>query len=93
MAVYAFSDLHGCYGLWQKIKEYVKPEDTLICLGDNIDCGNDGIKIFTEMRRRENTVILMGNHEDMAATVIPDLIDGRPDYDASLWFANGGQTT
>ena len=48
MGVYAISDLHGNYELWTKVKEWLKPSDKLFCLGDNIDRGNDGIKIVQE---------------------------------------------
>lgn len=39
MSVYAVSDLHGMYELYQKISNFLKPEDKVYCLGD---CGDRG---------------------------------------------------
>lgn len=36
MSIYAVSDLHGMYELYQKISDFLKPEDKVYCLGD---CG------------------------------------------------------
>ena len=49
MKTVAFSDLHGNYNLWTKIKNYYAPDDVLIFLGDACDRGPDGIKIMLEM--------------------------------------------
>ena len=91
MGVYAISDLHGNYELWTKVKEWLKPSDKLFCLGDNIDRGNDGIKIVQDMRNRENTTILLGNHEDMLIDYLPGSI--KYNEISALWFRNGGQPT
>ena len=91
MGVYAISDLHGNYKLWTKVKEWLKPSDKLFCLGDNIDRGNDGIKIVQDMRNRENTTVLLGNHEDMLIDYLPGSI--KYNEISALWFRNGGQPT
>ena len=91
MGVYAISDLHGNYELWTKVKEWLKPSDKLFCLGDNIDRGNDGIKIVQDMRNRENTTVLLGNHEDMLIDYLPGSI--KYNEISALWFRNGGQPT
>ena len=91
MRVYAISDLHGNYELWTKVKEWLKPSDKLFCLGDNIDRGNDRIKIVQDMRHRQNTTVLLGNHEDM----LIDYLLGSIKYNeiSALWFRNGVQPT
>lgn len=91
MGVYAISDLHGNYKLWTKVKEWLKPSDKLFCLGDNIDRGNDGIKIVQDMRNRENTTILLGNHEDMLIDYLPYSI--KHNEVPTLWYRNGGAPT
>lgn len=91
MGVYAISDLHGNYELWTKVKEWLKPSDKLFCLGDNIDRGNDGIKIVQDMRNRENTTVLLGNHEDMLIDYLPGSIKYNEIF--ALWYRNGGQPT
>lgn len=96
---FAFSDLHGRYDLWLKIKDYVYPEDQLIFLGDAIDRGPDGIKIVEELRNRPNTIYLKGNHEDIAAAAIRDLLTGEwtayNQYSSAIdmWTLNGGNAT
>lgn len=91
MGVYAISDLHGNYKLWTKVKEWLKPSDKLFCLGDNIDRGNDGIKIIQDMRNRENTTVLLGNHEDMLIDYLPYSI--KHNEVPALWYRNGGAPT
>ena len=91
MGVYAISDLHGNYELWTKVKEWLKSSDKLFCLGDNIDRGNDGIKIVQDMINRENTTVLLGNHEDMLIDYLPGSI--KYNEISALWFRNGGQPT
>ena len=91
MGVYAISDLHGNYELWTKVKEWLKPSDKLFCLGDNIDRGNDGIKIVQDIRNRENTTVLLGNHENMLIDYLPGSIKYNEIF--ALWYRNGGQPT
>ena len=94
MSVYAFSDLHGRYDLWLKILDYVSPEDWLISLGDNIDRGSAGYKLWESIWGRNRTISLMGNHERMAVDAIPFLSSGRFYIDSvNLWFSNGGNET
>jgi serine/threonine protein phosphatase 1 len=97
MAVFAMSDLHGCGWAWKKIKEYLNPEDEIICLGDIIDRGPDSWELFkTIYNDPQVKVILRGNHEDMMVNAIRDyLIDGYMwDYQSySLCIHNGGRQT
>lgn len=65
MATYACSDLHGQWSLWEQIKEYCQPEDTIYFLGDAIDRGADGLEILIDMCLDGRVVYLKGNHEDM----------------------------
>ncbi len=65
MKTIAFSDLHGNYNLWNKIKNYYNKDDILIYLGDACDRGPDGIKIMQEMFQDDRIIYLKGNHEDM----------------------------
>lgn len=65
MKTVAFTDLHGNYKLWNKIKNYYKDDDTLIFLGDACDRGKDGIKIIQELLKDKRVIYLLGNHEQM----------------------------
>lgn len=90
---YAFSDLHGRYDLWCKIKEIIKPEDTVICLGDNLDRGSGGIKIYQEQKEL-GVILLKGNHEQLAANGIRFFTKKSDVYsNKRLWFWNGGEAT
>ena len=93
--VYAISDLHGQYELWQKVKEYLDPTDTLVCLGDCIDRGPSGFDILVEMLDRKNTILLKGNHEDLMLQDYYTIKNHEMQIDpySSLWFLNGGYDT
>ena len=79
MSTYVFSDLHSQYDLWLQIKEYIKPEDTVYCLGDCMDRGDAGLKILFEVLNTPNIILLCGNHEDFIKNT-----------NISLWYRNGG---
>lgn len=99
MSTYAFSDLHAQYGLWTQIKNFIKPEDTVYCLGDCVDRGDVGLAVLNEVMQTPNITLLRGNHEDFISSIgleilKYDLDDGRDRYDLlSLWRINGGDDT
>lgn len=89
MATYACTDLHGRDDIWIKIKEKLKPEDTLIFIGDAADRGSNGWNIIKELLDRPNTVYIRGNHDQM-------LLDRYPQDNheaASIHEWNGGTVT
>ena len=89
MSVYCCSDLHGMYGLWKQIKEFLKPEDILYVLGDCGDRGYDGWKIITEVLEHPQVIYLKGNHEDMLIRAFKP----RAANDYRLLIHNGGKMT
>ena len=82
MARYVFSDLHAQTNLWEQIKNYIKEDDELICLGDCVDRGPGGITILQEILADPRITMLRGNHEDF--------IINNNDY---IWYVNGGSGT
>lgn len=68
MATYVISDVHGEYQRLMKLLKKINfnDYDTLYLLGDMIDRGNQGLKIFQFAIKHKNVVTLMGNHEYMA---------------------------
>ena len=74
MATFAFSDLHAQYDLWKQIKEYIKPEDTIYCLGDCVDRGDVGLEILNEVMETPNIILLRGNHEDFIDSIGSEVI-------------------
>ena len=98
MSVFAFSDLHAQYNLWRQIKEYIKPEDTVYCLGDCVDRGNVGLEILNEVMKTPNIILLRGNHEDFINSIGTELIDCEENLcwaesNIDLWYMNGGEKT
>lgn len=89
---YCFTDLHGMYNLWAQIRDYCKPDDTLIFLGDACDRGNDGLKIIYELLKDPRVTYLKGNHEDILAMVGAEICEGRYE-NKSFWSMNGGDPT
>ena len=65
MAVYACADLHGRYDLYEKIKAFIKPDDTVFFLGDANDRGPDGWKLIKAIFNDPQFEYIKGNHEDM----------------------------
>ena len=43
------TDLHGMWRLWEEIKFYCSPDDTIYFLGDAADRGVDGIRIIKDL--------------------------------------------
>lgn len=89
--VYAVSDLHGMYNLWEKIKNYIDETDTIYFLGDAADRGPDGMKLMKELMTDKRVIYLLGNHEDIMSDEAPDIMEGRSN--SWLWGYNGGGPT
>ena len=80
-------------------------DDVLYVLGDIVDRGDHPIKILQDMCLRPNVFPIMGNHEQMAFTMLRKLCVEitEKNYSNHLktddfhllseWFINGGQTT
>ena len=54
---YAVSDIHGMKPLWDQIMKYLDPSDTLYCLGDCADRGNDGWEIIKDAINITNPIM------------------------------------
>lgn len=97
---FACADIHGCYEPYRKMMDFLQPDDTLYFVGDAMDRGPDGVKIFNELINDPRVIYIRGNHEDMMEEAIPycihdineyEYMDGNGGYD--LWFHNGGRYT
>ena len=94
MAVYAVSDIHGVYEIWNQIKHFLKEDDTLYILGDCGDRGRDGWRIIKEVARDKRTIHLKGNHEDMLVKAMTEWLDDYMNGNAHhLLVSNGGYDT
>ena len=67
MATYVISDLHGEYERLTKLMQLIdfSDEDQMYVIGDVVDRGKEGVRILTEIMRRPNMHMLLGNHEYM----------------------------
>ena len=97
MSIYAVSDLHGNLKIYNKIKEFLKPEDLLIVLGDCGDRGSDGWEIIKDVYRNAgpngNMIYIKGNHEDLLVNALEEYLDNCFGMEVQLLFQNGGYET
>lgn len=102
MSVYVMSDIHGQYKSYVKMLKMIdlKTEDTLYILGDAIDRGPDGIKILSDIMKRPNVELILGNHELLMLDALTNFDeirskDRHDTDDIDLWLdpCNGGEYT
>lgn len=97
MAVYACADLHGRYDLYEKIKAFIKPEDTVYFLGDANDRGPDGWKLIKAIYNDPQFEYIKGNHEDMLVRAAFEYYDLGSDISYGSHYrnlcSNGGGCT
>ena len=90
--LYACSDIHGMYELWEKIKTKIHDDDWLYFLGDAADRGPDGYRIIKELLEMPNVTYLMGNHENFFIKGAWKWLKEESEY--TTWtILNGGQVT
>ena len=88
----AIGDIHGCSMALASVLRAVQPsqEDTLVLLGDYIDCGLDSSGVLDRLIELESCcrlVPLLGNHEEM-------LLSARHSRKAlEFWLNCGGVST
>lgn len=99
MSIYAVSDLHGNLEIYKRIKKFLKPEDTLVVLGDCGDRGPDGWEIIKDVyansinEDNQTMIYIKGNHEDMLVNALEEYLDNCYGIETQLLFQNGGYET
>lgn len=94
MANYVCSDLHGYLELYNKIKQFIKPEDTVFFLGDAGDRGPQPWETIKTIYKDSQFVYLKGNHEDLLVRAARDYLQyDYLDYSYYLHGQNGGFDT
>lgn len=96
--LFAMSDIHGCLKQFKALikKIGLKPEDTLILMGDYIDRGEDSkgvLDYIVELKDYCNLITLLGNHDAMMRDVFLSTNQKRRDWAANIWIQNGGLNT
>lgn len=89
---YAVADLHGELNLYRQIKNFLKPDDIVYCLGDTTDRGPNPWQTFVRVYSDPQWELLCGNHEDMLANAIIEQEEGGSDAYYDL-MSNGGVNT
>jgi serine/threonine protein phosphatase 1 len=90
--VIAIGDIHGCSTALRTLIEAInpQPDDTIVTLGDHIDCGPDSRGVIDQLlalSRRCALIPLMGNHEEMLLAAL----ESKSDRD--FWLRVGGAAT
>lgn len=99
-SVWAIGDIHGEEALLAALLDTIPrgPEDVTVFLGDAIDRGTDSAGVVRRLLAEydaapERTVLLWGNHEDLAAAHFGLESPCGQEYDEFFWFRNGGFET
>jgi serine/threonine protein phosphatase 1 len=96
-SVWAIGDIHGQINHLNSLLEALprQPEDVTLFVGDFIDRGPDSAGVVRRVLAEydaapENTILLWGNHEDMAASRFGIEAPSKLEYDPYDWYRNGG---
>ena len=86
---YLISDIHGDFFHFEKMLKEIefKETDTMFILGDIFDRGKANIELYRELRKRNNMILLKGNHEMFAQMYLEGKIKKRQ------WDLWGGKYT
>lgn len=104
MATYVLSDIHGLYDKFMNMLSEIRftDSDVLYIIGDVIDRGPDGIKLYQFLMQHENIHVLKGNHEAFFLDAFSEKMKsdiGKDDIEGFLsrnriWTGfNGGAST
>lgn len=100
MSVFAIGDIHGEEPRLSALLAALPrgPEDTTVFLGDYIDRGPDSAGVVRRVLAEYDaaptrTILLWGNHEDIAAAHFGFPAPSKLTYDPYDWFKNGGFAT
>jgi serine/threonine protein phosphatase 1 len=90
--LFAIGDIHGCSTALRTLIETIhpSPEDTIVILGDFIDCGPDSKGVVDQLialSARCQLVTLLGNHEEM----LLNALESKSEF--SYWMKFGGKHT
>ena len=96
-SVWAIGDVHGKAAMLDALCAALPRtgDDTTVFLGDYIDRGEDSAGVVRRVLAEheaapDRTVLLWGNHEDMAASHFSVYAPSEFTYDPYDWFQNGG---
>jgi serine/threonine protein phosphatase 1 len=90
--LFSIGDIHGCATALKTLIVAIdpQPEDTIVVLGDMIDCGPDSKGVLDQLialSSRCHVVALLGNHEEM----LLNALESRSEF--KYWLKLGGEQT
>ena len=88
--VYALSDIHGFYSIYEQVKEFLEPDDHVLFLGDAADRGPQGWKCIKAILDDPQFTYIIGNHD---LFLVRRFFGPNKTDNAWLHNANGGQAT
>ena len=92
--VFAISDLHGMYDIYEQVNNFIEPEDRVYFLGDAGDRGPEGWRTIKAIISNPQWFYLKGNHEDMLVDAVNEYYESsHPDFYTYRLFNNGGEMT
>lgn len=94
--VFACSDLHGVYAIYEKIVAFLQPDDIVYCLGDCGDRGPEGWKLIKAVYNNPQFIYIKGNHEDMLVEAMRENLQDISPFNSDAWYQlnyNGGRET
>lgn len=92
--VFAISDLHGMYDIYEQVNKFIEPEDRVYFLGDAGDRGPEGWRTIKAIMSNPQWFYLKGNHEDMLVDAVNEYRESsHPDFYTHKLFNNGGKMT
>ena len=99
-SIWAIGDVHGRLTQLETLLEALPrgDDDVTLFIGDYIDRGPDSAGVIRRAMAEydaapERTILLWGNHEDMAAERFGFFAPSEFAYDPYDWYRNGGQET
>jgi serine/threonine protein phosphatase 1 len=89
--IFACSDLHGNYKVFQSILQKIDETDKVIILGDVVDRGEHGFQMLKEILLDKRFILIKGNHEDMFVDDMREFHRNEGRDESHAW--NGGDPT
>lgn len=93
MATYISTDWHGRYDIWEQVRDFMKPDDRLIYLGDAVDRGSRGWDLLLDLILDDRVTFIKGNHEDLFETYFTVKSKAKKKQALNDWRINGGDET
>lgn len=81
-------DIHGRHDLLMRLLGTIDDTQTIICVGDYVDRGDESAAVLRALAARPDIICLLGNHEEMMLNFID-----TPEKSGNRWMRYGGLQT